>query len=267
MYSWLKSVSPWLAATFISLVMILANQNSNAVALRATLGDVVTVLVSPIALLFEMGRAMGENKQLRADLTTTLLALNQRNLSETENIRLRQMLGFKERTKWNLVMAEVVGLTLDQSITGFIINTGKSDGVFVNQGVVVPEGAVGRVFRAGHGSAAVQLITDANIGVAGRLLRSRENGITRALPGGKLRLEGIPVTADVDIGDTVITSGLDRIFPPGLILGIVEKAYPIPDGWLLQVEMRPSVDFTAIEEVFVVTNADQASRDSVETIH
>ena len=114
-------------------------------------------------------------------------------------------------------------------------------------------GAVGRVIYADGGFATVLLLTDANSGVAGIVQRSRTEGML--LGRGRERLEWAYVSrfADVALGDWVVTSGLDGIFPPGYTLGhVVHVRMETSETASSEILVRPAVDFLGLEEVLVL---------------
>jgi rod shape-determining protein MreC len=252
MFGAFRQFIPWFIATLVSLLLILANQNPQIESIRNGFNDLVILGSSPLSSLLKAPHIWRENQMLRrklADLTLELARLQRNNV---EAPRLRALLGFAESSRYSLVAAEVIGLNPDQSVRGMLINRGSSDGIACNQAAMVPEGIVGRVYRVSVNSAAIQLLTDPNLGVAARLKQARENGIIRAGRGQGLQLDGVPVTAVVDVGDTVLSSGLGGIFPPDILIGVVSQVKPDPEGWLWDIEVTTEVDFGKIEELFVI---------------
>ncbi len=252
MFGAFRPYIPWLATTALALGLIFSNRNPQIETLRGRLTDLVVVCTKPVSSALEAPRLWIENRRIRKLLTEMSLELARLGESSAETQRLRQLLEFSEHSGFELIAAEVVGMNPDMGVRGILIDRGRGDGVEVNQAAIVPEGLVGRIYRVGDGSAAVQLIIDHNIGVAGRLMRSRENGIIHYAGGNRLSLDGLPVTASIEAGDTVVTSGLGGIFPAGVFIGVITNVSPAPDGWLLDVEVAPGVDYGRLEELFVV---------------
>lgn len=258
MFGALRRYLPWLATSIVALTLIFSNQNPQIESLGAGIIDMVTLGTAPISWLLKAPQVWKENRRLRrmlVDLSQEVAGLGERS---AENRRLREMLSFMEQSEYEMLAAEVVGMNPDPGVRGLLVNRGSGDGVTGNMAVIVPEGVVGRVYRTGVSSAAVQLLIDPNLGVAGRLRKGREDGIVHASGGRRLRLDGIPVTADVATGDSVVTSGLGGIFPPNLFIGVTTRVAPAPDGWLLEVEVAPGVDFSRIEELFIVKGVGSA---------
>jgi len=248
----LKRSIPWLITSALSLLFILWSRDQQVAPLQGQVSDLVAIGAYPVSAGVKVTALWSENRRLRRQLVDkTLLETEARELIQ-QNERLRQLLDFRARTTFNLIAAEVIGYSSDEGVRGLLINRGAESGVTPNQAVITADGLVGRVFRVHSGSAAVQLLNDPNLGVAARLVNAQESGIIHSAGPGILRLDGVPVSATAVIGDSVVTSGQGGIFPPGILIGHTTKVYPSMEGWLLTVELKPSVDLRRVEEVFVV---------------
>ena len=133
------------------------------------------------------------------------------------------------------------------------IDKGAQDGVRRDMAVLSPLGVVGRVIdEPGGRSAKVQLIIDRNAGVGARLERTGTGGVVVGAEGDPpLRMEYVSNLAEVEPGDLVATSGLDGIYPPGYVIGRVERAER-GSGLYRDIRIRPRVDFWALDTVLVV---------------
>jgi len=258
MFGSIRPYVPWLATSLLALGLIFSSRNPQVKTIRKNLNDLLIIGTQPISSLLKAPRLWEENTRLNRLLTEMSIELGKLCDSGSECIRLRNMLNFKERTSYRLIAADVVGMNPDLSVRSILINVGADDDVEVNQAVIVPEGVIGRVFRVGRWSSAVQLLIDPNIGVAGRLVSNMEDGIVHAAGRRRLILSGVPVTASVEAGDSVITSGLGGIFPPGLLIGRTVKAYHSPGEWLWEIDVEPAVDFGRLGDLFVVLKVDRA---------
>jgi rod shape-determining protein MreC len=123
--------------------------------------------------------------------------------------------------------------------------------------VISATGVVGRVVGLGPHAARVQLLLDRESGVGVRIERSRITGVVSGQAGfadtvgGDLSLKYVPTLADVVVGDVVVTSGLDRMFPKGLMVGRV-RAVTQGGGLFKEILVTPSARFERLEEVMVV---------------
>jgi rod shape-determining protein MreC len=130
------------------------------------------------------------------------------------------------------------------------INRGTSDGLRRDLAVIAPAGVVGRVVGDPASRAArVQLLIDRSAGAGALIERSRAGGVAVG-DGSGLRLEYVSALADVAVGDVVVTSGLDGIYPKGFVIGSVVSIEAASGSRTIVV--RPSVDFSSLEEVLVV---------------
>jgi rod shape-determining protein MreC len=132
------------------------------------------------------------------------------------------------------------------------INKGERDGIAKNMAVLSPFGVVGQIMAISGHAARVLLITDHNSGVDAVVQRSRARGIVEGGIDGGCLMKYVKRGEDVDVGDRIVTSGLDGIFPKGIIIGNVTRVTRGVRGLLQVAEVTPSVPLDRIEEVLVV---------------
>jgi rod shape-determining protein MreC len=138
------------------------------------------------------------------------------------------------------------------------LNRGKSHGVTLNAPVISATGVVGRVVAVGPDAAKVQLLLDRDSGVGVRIERSRVVGVLSGQTGfaeagvSDLLMKYVPAFADVVVGDVVVTSGLDRIYPKGLVVGRV-RSVGSSSGLAKEILVSPSARFDRLETLMVVT--------------
>jgi rod shape-determining protein MreC len=129
--------------------------------------------------------------------------------------------------------------------------------------VVAPQGIVGHVFQASPHAARVLLVSDHNSGVDALVQRTRARGIVQGTVDAGCGLKYVKRTEDIQVGDMVVTSGLDGIFPKGLPIGQVVSVDKRGQGLFQYAEIAPRVDAQQLEEVLVargpVTSADAAA--------
>jgi rod shape-determining protein MreC len=174
--------------------------------------------------------------------------------TEQENIRLRKLLNFEEQTKSEAVVARVIAKDVSTDFRAIRINRGEKSGIRRNMAVVSYEGIVGRVLRTTAGTADVVTILDLLSAVDVINERSRARGVFEGLTDDSGILRYTVRTDDIQPGDPLISSGLGGIFPKGKPVGIVTKVTKKPFGISQDVEVRPSVDFSKLEEVLVLTH-------------
>ncbi len=199
----------------------------------------------------DMRRSVAENNQLHrkvADLATENLKLRQ---SETDLRRLRSLLGYSERFTMETSMAEAIMLDTSSRFKSIILDRGSNDGVDVNDAVVNANGLIGRVVLTTKDMSKVQLVIDSNSSVGALIERTRRQGVVRGDGGTGAQMYDIPSLADVQIGDTVLTAGIDGIYPKGIPLGTIVKAEKGQELFKL-IRLKPAVDFGTVEEVIII---------------
>ena len=192
-----------------------------------------------------------ENRRLRVE--TDALALRAREAEEArqELARLRELLDLRDSVPWTTVAARVIARGADGSARIVTLDRGSSDGVRLNQPVLTPRGIVGRVIEAAPGTSKVQTILDPNSGAAGLIQRTRVQGMIVGEGERTCRMEYVSDLSNVEVGDVIVTSGLDQIYPKGYTIGVVESIGE-GEGLTKLVAIRPEVDFRRLEEVLVV---------------
>ena len=135
-----------------------------------------------------------------------------------------------------------------QTIT---IDKGARDGLRGDMAVIAPAGVVGRVVVPSLRAAKVQLLIDRNAAAGALVERSRAQGVVVGAADRRLQMEYVSEVADVVVGDLVVTSGIDGIYPKGYAIGRVETVERA-GGAYKRIVVKPAVDFSSIEEVLVV---------------
>ena len=187
-------------------------------------------------------------------LETELLA---RSGGAQEAERLRELLALRQEIPMDTLAARVVGRDGVPWFRSLTIDKGEADGVALDAPVMSPTGVVGRVFAVGPHAARVQVLLDRDGGAGVLLDRSRVPGVVSGQVSGPeagaedLVLKYVPERADVVVGDVVVTSGLDGIYPKGLVVGRVRF---IGKGSSLfrDIRVEPSARFDRLEELLVV---------------
>ena len=199
----------------------------------------------------DMRHSVTENLELHRkvdQLTTENLTLRQ---SEGDLRRLRGLLGYSEQFTMPTTMAEAVMLDISGRFKSIVIDRGSSAGIDVDDAVVNANGLIGRVVLTTKDMAKVQLVTDNNCSVGVLIERTRRQGVLRGDGADGAQLYDIPSLADVRPGDSVLTAGIDGIYPKGIPVGVITKAEKGQDLFK-NIAVKPSVDFRSIEEVIVL---------------
>ncbi len=220
-------------------------------ALSATLGGVGSTYDHYLALR----GVREENSRLKARERELELALQEQRQLGQQAARLRELLDLRQQSPLKTIAAELIASEGALWASTVSVNKGGADGVTLDMPVISSSGIVGRVIGLGRHSAKIQLIMDSKSGVGVMTERSRTLGVLEGLSedaqGGELPMRFVPALADVVVGDTVVTSGLDQIYPKGLPVGVVTRVSPAA-GLVKDVSVAPSTRFHSMEEVLLV---------------
>ena len=232
--------------------VIVALTSPIQVAISWTLDSLVSAFQNYVYLLDTRQNNLAlleENRQL----LNTIVNLRE---TEEENVRLRKILEFKETFEVNAVVARVIAKDISTEFRAIRINRGSDSGIKKDMAVVNSEGVVGRVLRTTADTADVVTILDLLSAVDAIVKRSRVRGIVEGMTDEICQLKFALRTDDIQVNDLLISSGLGGIFPKGVPVGTVSKVDRKPYGISQSVEVRPSVNFSKLEEVLVLTRTD-----------
>ena len=201
-----------------------------------------------------------ENDMLKKKLAMIIYDVNQCKETAISNERFRKLLDFKTTSGLQSIPAEVIGKDPSQWYKMLVIDKGISDGVIKGLPVVVPEGIVGQVIDASDHHAKVLLIIDSNSAVDALVQQTRAIGIVKGDSDNRCLLNYVSRKEAVNIGDSVVSSGLDGVFAKGFLIGKVTDIILNKSGIFQEIEVSPFVDFDKIEEVLVVISPSSQSK-------
>lgn len=192
-------------------------------------------------------------------LKNTVISLRAENDKLKEESRLNERLGeilkYREETRFKIVTAGIIGFNIDGWARTITINRGASEGIGKEMAVLSPTGVVGRIFDVRSHTSVAILETDPRSDIDIIAERSRVKGVAEGNGTGAIILKYIRQADDVQVGDSILTSGLS-VFPKGLNVGEVVRVEQGKDTLFKYVEVRPKVDFQRTEQVLVVTDMD-----------
>jgi rod shape-determining protein MreC len=201
---------------------------------------------------FFLASAAQENDILKKMLNESIEKNNQWHEIELANTRLRNLLNFQKEPNNRVVAAEVIGKDPSGWFKTVIIDKGKAEGLQKGLPVVLPQGIVGQVIEVSGHYSKVMLVIDRNSAVDALVQRSRARGIIKGASADQCRFEFVLRKHDVQIGDTVIASGLDGVYPKGLRIGRVSDLSERKSDIFYDITVAPFVDYETLEEVLVI---------------
>jgi rod shape-determining protein MreC len=193
-----------------------------------------------------------ENEELRRQLAATQIALQEQRALADRSRSLERLLDLRDRSNLKTVPAEVIAAGASPDFRTLTIDKGSREGVRRDMAVISASGVVGRIVVPSIRAAKVQMLIDRNAAAGALVERSRAQGVVVGVGDDRrLQMEYVSELADVVVGDTVVTSGIDGIFPKGFVIGRVDTIEKSAAGYK-RILVRPSVDFSGLEEVLVV---------------
>lgn len=200
--------------------------------------------------------ASAENANLKQRIEQMEVELGQTRRAVDENERLKGILDLKEKSTYNTVIAGVIARDPSLWFDTVTINRGRMSGIELNMPVVTPGGIVGRIVSTGPWVAQVMLITDERAAagaVVGQLDNSNALGSVRGLgEKGLLEMRYVSGLEKVEVGDFVLTTGQDGIYPSGLIVGQVVEVRPGSSTSPHVIRVKPGARLDSLEEVAVL---------------
>lgn len=213
--------------------------------------------------LTERSALIAENEQLKRERLEAEFRLQRLASLETENERLRQLLDSTERVGLRALVAEILSVDMNPYRQRFVLNRGVTDGVYVGQALLDAQGIVGQIVRVDAFTAEAVLITDADTAVPVSV--NRDKGLRTIAVGtgdsARLRLPYLTNSADIKIGDPLVSSGLGGVFPAGYPVGRVVEVNLQPDQSFSEVIAEPASALDRDREVLLVWNDEKAPGD------
>ncbi len=193
-----------------------------------------------------------KNDELRAQLG----ALTELKL---ENQRLNSLLDFQKNSNMDLLAAKVIASGTLPDHSALVIDKGYEHGIQKNMAAITPGGVVGYVIESLPKTSKILLITDRYMVVDALIQRSRSRGILEGYSKHLGHLSHIDSSTDVLIGDLIVTSGLQKVFPKGFPVGQVISVKDGPQKINKEILVKPAIDPYKTEELFIILNPQNES--------
>jgi len=200
-----------------------------------------------------------ENAELKLKIREMERELEKVHRLEKENENLKKLLSFKEQYTQEIIACNIISKDAGNWFEIFTIDRGSKDGIEVDDPVINADGLVGRVSRVDLLSSKVISIIDTESSVSARLSKTRDlvilRGDAQLRTQGLCRLDYITPDVEVSVGDKVETSGLNSLYPKGIMIGEVIQVVKNEGQFDYYAIVKPSVDFRRLEEVAVIKTA------------
>ena len=202
------------------------------------------------------GDLQSDNQRLQRELQVSASRLHRMAAVAEENQRLRELLGGTRGYRLTAQLVGIIDIDLDPTRQRIVLDAGSQDGVRVGQAMIDAGGVLGQVVEVSPRRATALLVTDPDhavpVQVARSGLRTIAFGTGRS---DQLRLPNIPQSADIRVGDHLVTSGIGGRFPAGFPVGVVVELHPDDTRLFVVAEARPAAFIDRSMEVLLVSNA------------
>ncbi len=192
------------------------------------------------------------NRELLEKMNLVDAELLRLNDLQKENERLAELLEYKKNSPHKFLATRVIGHDLLGQHTTLFIDKGKSDGIIPGQAVITPNGVIGSVLNAEDSFSQVLTLTDTYSAIDTVVERSQARGILEGVSPSICSLKYLQRTDDAQVGDLIVTTGIDGIFPKGFPVGRVSRVDKKDYGISQEVQVIPLVSTFDSDAVFVV---------------
>lgn len=261
----------WLAILLLTNIVIMAVDARDSSTKQRLIRVWVQALASPVQSISSGASGAGtnfvreivsfrrtakENERLKEELAATQLQVRNAQQATDENERLKGLLGLKEQTGCERIAARVIARDSSAWFNTITINRGSSSGLALNMPVVTGSGIVGRVIALSPWTAQVMMITDEKAAagaIVGQIGGSGALGSVRGLGNnGLIEMRYVSGLEKVEVGNYILTTGQDGIYPPGLTVGEVVQVKAGTATQSHEILIRPSAKLDQLEEVAVL---------------
>src|SRR5262245_4781580 len=206
---------------------------------------------------FALQQIRRENAELRDEVSKLRVGLQQERALAEQTRTLQQLLDLRSSVTLSTMAAAVIAGGASPEFRTITIDKGTGDGISTDMAVISPSGIVGRIVLPTPRAAKVQLLIDRDAAAGAIVERTRAQGVLVGTGTERLRLDHVPGTAEIKVGDRVVTSGIEGIYPKGFAIGQIES-FERRAGEFTAVMIRPAVEFSNLEVVLVVVTPQQA---------
>lgn len=220
--------------------------------------DVFSWIPNPAALKSENRSIRELNLYLSSEVIKSRKAI-------IENERYKRMLALKDSAKFELVSADVIGLTSVEMRNYITINRGKSSGLIEGMASRTDAGLVGWIVVCNDNYSIIELISNRNVKISVKSQRSQLNGIIEWTNDDLFTMMNTPDSYDIKPNDILITSNFSSKYPPNIPVGQVVVSEPQQGSLFKKVKIRPLVNFASLEQVFVVKELADSAKMSLIT--
>lgn len=237
----------------ISIILLILDEQTDIIIST----ELSSVLLFPVKIIMQYQQFLSVSRVRIEELEIALSKLALENTELKKNLAL-DTVAYKP-TNFKLLKARVIGRD-PADFNGYLyIDKGKEDSIYINQPVVVADRLVGKVKYVGEYLSIVVTLENRNIAISAVDSKTGVNGIVKYRD--YLILDYIKITDEINISDSIYTSGMSEIFPPGLLIGTVKEVYRTTDLLFKNIRLIPGVQVNRLSYVYLVFSGKTTSKD------
>lgn len=246
-----------------SLYTLSINKSPAVKNVKALAFGTFAVFTSVVSDLTNIAKIKSENERLREINAELMLQVNKLRQYGIQNEELASLLGLKDTTNFPLQSATVVSKSVNVSQGTITLNVGRNNGIKPGMPVINDQGLLGIVYDISDDYSIVRTLKNIDLKITVKDERSRIDGIMK-WNGDELVIINVPKTYDVQPGDRIITSEISSIVPVPLPVGIAVGLTKVSTGIFNEVKVKPFVDFSRVEHVFVLKLVESKQKENLE---
>lgn len=260
------------------LTMIFDHRNGYLDTLRQLAGGMIEPLYRVAALPSDIARTVGtsissqqqlidENRELRKSLTMAEARLHRLDTLSAQNARLQGLLEAQKSLGISVHLARLINVDLDPSRRRIVLDAGRDQGATVGQPVIDAHGVMGQIVEVLANTSVAMLVTDPSHAIPVMIERTgmRTIAVGNKQSGDLLELANIPTSADVQVGDKLVTSGLGGRFPAGFPVGTIRDISNDRSGMFASAMATPAAALNTSSDVLLLQNLPEPMGPPVES--
>ncbi len=246
-----------------SLLLLPLNQNSKIKKVRAAAFGTFAAVTSVVSDLTSSSNFKNENESLRKTNAELMFQVNMLRKYSYENDALKKMLDIKDSTNLPLLPAQVVSKSQTKSQSTITLNVGLKDSVKPGMPVLNDHGLIGVIQAVSEDYSIARTLKNRDLKLTVKDERSRVDAIMK-WNGDDLVMIDVPKTYDIEPGDKIITSEISTLISSPLSVGVVKELSKVETGIFNEVKIIPFVDFSTVENVFVLQKVESREKSNLE---
>ncbi|MDR9415939.1 MAG: rod shape-determining protein MreC [Gracilimonas sp.] len=253
----LSDAKDYILTAFIlifALFIMISRHQGGIDNLRKVSVTVVSLLEEPLSNIRVYRQALNTNNYLQRQNILLQDELSRLRSVEKENQELRTLLGYEQKSNFELTAVTIVGKQLTGINNVLTVDGGKNEGLEEGMPLVTSDGLVGKIILSNNHYSQVMPFYNSLFRVSARIQENKANGIV-SWPGeqyGQLVMDFVPKTIKVDSGFVIETSGSSNQFPAGIPIGRVVRTVPEPGQETQRIYLEPYVMLADLAQGFII---------------